>query len=287
MSASGKPRVMVFYGLGENCHDETMYAYEKVGAEPEKVLYRSFLEDPKILRNFQISHYPGGFLHGDDLRAAKVMAFRMRKNDYVMEEIYRAIEEGKPTMGICNGFQLLVRLGILPGLKPRKEPEETLNYNDSGRSPGLNLLKEPEATLTYNDSGRFEDRWVKLDINGRGKCIWTTGIEMIELPVRHGEGNFTPRDDDVLERMEEEGLIVGRYLGKDGEINPAYPYNPNGSVSDIAMICDPTGLVVGSMPHPEAEIKRNHPRWTRGRLPKEGRGLEIFRNGVKFVKGEI
>ncbi|MCX6815067.1 MAG: phosphoribosylformylglycinamidine synthase subunit PurQ [Candidatus Aenigmarchaeota archaeon] len=264
----GKPRAMVFYGRGENCHDETVFAYNQVGANPEKVLYKSFLRKPGIMRDFQILDFPGGFMDGDDLGSAKAMAFSFRNNDYVMEEVERHIKKGGLIKGTCNGFQLLVKAGILPGLDG--------NYRDNS------------VTLTYNDSGRFEDRWVRLEIDGSGKSPWTEGMRSAEFPVRHGEGKLVPKDDEVLRRLREEGLIIGRYAGKNGEKNPGYPRNPNGSVDDIAMLSDPTGRVLGLMPHPEAYLKRtNHPRWTRESLPAEGEGLQFFRNGVEYVKRNL
>jgi phosphoribosylformylglycinamidine synthase len=265
--AFGQPRAMVFYGSGENCHDETVYAYNITGAKPEKVLYKSFLQRPRLIRDFQILDFPGGFLDGDDLGSAKAMAFRFSQNDYVMEELERFIEKGGLIKGTCNGFQLLAKAGILPGLDGK--------------------YRKPLVTLTYNDSGRFEDRWVHLEIDD-GKCKWTEGISKMELPVRHGEGKFVPKDQQTLEKLKGEGLVVGKYVGPNGETNPGYPWNPNGSVDDIAMICDPTGQILGLMPHPEAYLKRtNHPRWTREKLPEEGQGLAFFMNGVEYAKKNL
>ena len=259
----GKPRVMVFYGSGENCHDEIVFAYERVGGKPEKVLYKAFLKKPRTLRDFQILDFPGGFMDGDDLGSAKAMAFRFRNNDDVMEELERYLKKGGLLKGTCNGFQLLVKTGILPGLDG--------NY------------KNNSMTLTYNDSGRFEDRWVNLEMDGE-KCVWTKGIKRLELPVRHGEGKIVT-DERTLERLNEEGLIVGRYVGRNGKRHPGYPWNPNGSEDDIAMICDPTGRILGLMPHPEAYLKgTNHPKWTREALPEKGLGLLFFDNGVQYVR---
>ncbi len=277
-SDSGKPRVMVLYGSGENCHEETLEGYIRANGKADKILYDAFLQSPRILREFSILDIPGGFLDGDDLGSAQAMAFRFRndgyaidrfsKNDYVMEEIDRHIRKGGLIKGACNGFQFLVKSGILPGFDG--------NYRDKC------------TTLTSNDSGRFEDRWVWLEIDGSGRCPWTEGIRHTELPVRHGEGKLVPRDEEILKRLRKEGLIIGRYVGRNGEKNPGYSYNPNGSVDDIAMICDPTGQVLGMMPHPEAFLKgTNHPRWTREKLPEEGAGLQFFRNGVEYAKRNL
>jgi phosphoribosylformylglycinamidine synthase subunit PurQ / glutaminase len=258
-----KPRVLVFYGSGENCHDETLLAYQMAGGKPRKVLFKTFLDKPGILRDFQILDFPGGFMDGDDLGSAKAMAFRFRNNDSVMEEIERHLGGGGLIKGTCNGFQLLVKTGILPGLDGN--------------------IRNNSVTLTYNDSGRFEDRWVTLEIDGE-KCVWTRGINRMELPVRHGEGKIVT-DGNTLERLNAEGLIVARYVGANGRPQPGYPFNPNGSEDDIAMMCDPTGRILGLMPHPEAYLKRtNHPRWTREVLPEEGSGLLFFRNGIQSVR---
>ena len=260
----GKPRVMVFYGSGENCHDEIVFAYERAGGKPEKVLYKAFLKKPRTLKDFQILDFPGGFIDGDDLGSAKAMAFRFRNNDDVMEELERYLKKGGLVKGTCNGFQLLVKTGMLPGFDG--------NYKDNS------------ITLTYNGSGRFENRWVNLEIEGE-KCIWTKGITGLELPVRHGEGKIVT-DGETLGRLKKEGLIVGRYVGKNRERHPGYPWNPNGSEDDIAMICDPTGHILGLMPHPEAYHKRtNHPKWARENLPEKGLGLLFFENGVQYVRG--
>ena len=259
----GKPRVLVFYGSGENCHDETVSAYERAGGRPEKVLYKIFLKKPRILRDFQILDFPGGFIDGDDLGSAKAMAFRFRNNDEVMEELERYLRKGGLLKGTCNGFQLLVKTGILPGFDG--------NYRNN------------PITLTYNDSGRFEDRWVNLEMDGE-KCVWTKGMRGLELPVRHGEGKIVT-DEKTLEKLNKQGLIVGRYVGRKGERHPGYPWNPNGSADDIAMICDPTGHILGLMPHPEAYLKRtNHPRWAREELPEKGLGLLFFENGVQYAR---
>ena len=178
------------------------------------------------------------------------------------------VDDGKLIIGICNGFQVLVKMGILPGLNGRFEQE---------------------VTLTHNDSGRFENRWVHLLKDAGTSCVWMKGVDALELPIRHGEGKFIPRDDAVLKQLEDAGCIALRYGTRDGQVaDGQFPANPNGSVADIAGICDPTGRVFGLMPHPEAYVDRsNHPRWYRESVPEEGAGLAIFRNAVDYARAHL
>jgi phosphoribosylformylglycinamidine synthase subunit PurQ / glutaminase len=170
-------------------------------------------------------------------------------------------------LGVCNGFQLMVKLGLLPALDG--------NYSDQS------------TTLTFNDSGRFEDRWIYLKANAQSPCIFTKGIDLIYLPVRHGEGKFVPQSDAVLNSIEKKNLFVFQYCLESGAATMDYPANPNGAVNAIAGICNETGRLFGLMPHPEAYLHRtNHPRWTREALPEEGQGLAIFRNAVKFISSK-
>jgi phosphoribosylformylglycinamidine synthase subunit PurQ / glutaminase len=174
------------------------------------------------------------------------------------------LSDGKLVLGICNGFQVLVRLGILPAV--------------------TGIQWQQEATLTTNDSGKFEDRWVHLRIDPHCPAPVVQGIEQLYLPVRHGEGKFVPRDTAVLHTMQAYGQIAARYCSPDGT-PAAYPWNPNGSVDDIAAVCDPSGRVFGLMPHPEAYVHyTQHPRWTREPLPEEGMGVQIFRNAVAHAR---
>jgi phosphoribosylformylglycinamidine synthase len=171
-------------------------------------------------------------------------------------------------MGICNGFQLLVKLGLIPSL-------------DSD-------IKQ-EATLTFNDSGKFEDRWVYLEINESSPCVFTRGLKELYLPVRHGEGKFIPRDERVLQELKQRDLIVAWYSDTSCEVPVMeYPLNPNGSVEGIAGICDRTGRIFGMMPHPEGYLHyTNHPRWTRENLPEEGMGVAVFRNAVEYIRSNL
>jgi phosphoribosylformylglycinamidine synthase len=215
---------------------------------------------------------PGGFTYGDDIASGKILANELKFE--LGGALRKFIAGGNLIIGICNGFQILVKAGILPNL--------------SGEFGTI------ESTLTLNDSARFEDRWVYLKkirnpkSEIRNKCVWTKDIkDIIYLPVAHGEGKFMPKDDALLRRLKSEGMIVFEYVDEKGA-RAGYPYNPNGSVEDIAGICDTTGRIFGLMPHPERHVKAlQHPRWTRSGAPGEGDGLQIFRNGVEFARKNL
>ncbi len=257
-----KPRVMVLSGFGINCEHETARAFEMAGASPRIVHATALLSDPQSLSGYDILAIPGGFSFGDDLGSGKVLGNKLKSK--MSGEIVDFIKSGKLAIGICNGFQVLVKMGLLPA------------------ADGEYLSQQ--ATVTYNDSGRFEDRWVYLKANQHSKCVFTRGLSgRLYLPVRHGEGKFLPASNDLLEKMFVAGQVALQYTDESGNL-AGYPYNPNGSVQNIAGICDPTGRVFGMMPHPEAYLFReNHPRFSRGGK-LETLGLEIFKNAVSYVK---
>ena len=255
-------RVAVLKAAGTNCDGETAHAFALAGAQAESVWVEELKERPKRLEEFQILAVPGGFTYGDDLGAGKLLAneltFRLR------EALAAFLNRPTLVIGICNGFQMLVKAGILP----------------SGK-----VGSTQEVTLTWNDSGKFEDRWVYLKPEFN-VCIWTHGMEeLLELPVAHGEGKFLPKDQTVLEHLLGFGQIVFHYADARGA-EAGYPWNPNGSVGAIAGICDPTGRIFGLMPHPERHAKAiQHPRWSRGDDGSgDGAGLAIFRNGVNWAQ---
>ncbi len=257
-----KVRALVLAGYGINCEAETRVAFERAGATATIMHLGDLVESPAFLRQQHILAVPGGFSFGDDVGSGKILANRLR---YRLGDALREFVAARKLMiGICNGFQVLVKLGILP-----------LFDGDFVQ----------ETTLTHNDSGRFEGRWVRVTGDPASVCVWTRGIASMELPVRHGEGKFLVRGESVLERLRAGGQIALRYAGAGG--GPAkgvYPANPNGSLDDIAGICDPSGRIFGLMPHPEAFLEgTNHPRWTREGLLPEGAGLAIFRNGVAYA----
>jgi len=259
-----KPKVLILYGYGINCDNETQYGFELSGAKAEKVHVNQLISGGKTLKDYQILAIPGGFSFGDDIGAGKVLATKIKSN--LAEEFLEFTKAGRLIIGICNGFQVMVKLGILPGFDG--------DYN------------KQEITLTFNDSGRFEDRWVYLKINQKSPCVWTRGIESIYLPIRHGEGKFVSRNEEIEERLIKQNQIVAQYTDEKGNLS-SYPFNPNGSELNVAGVCDETGRIFGLMPHPEGFLfPQNHPRWTREKI-EEGKGLKIFKNAVNFVKNEL
>lgn len=256
-------RALVLTGFGINCDGETQTALVRAGAQADRVHLNDVIADQAMLESYHIFAVPGGFSFGDDVASGKILANRLRYR--LGDALRKFVADGKLMIGICNGFQVMVKMGILP--------------MDNG---GF----RQEVTLTHNDSGRFEDRWVRLGIEPGTRCVWLKGMTSLELPVRHGEGKFIPQDDETLSRLKAHGQIALRYLAADGTpANGRFPDNPNGSIEDIAGICDTSGRIFGLMPHPEAYVDRtHHPRWFREVLPEEGAGLQVFRNAVEYVR---
>lgn len=256
-----KPKVCVLRTAGTNCDKETAFAFFKAGAQAEFIHINSLLSRQICLHDYHILAIPGGFSYGDDIAAGKIQANELRFK--LNSDIRKFISDGKLIIGICNGFQVLVKSGFLPG----------------------NKELEQETSLIINDSGKFEDRWVHLK-SSQSKCVWTKNLpEVIYLPVAHGEGKFITKDRSVLERLKNNGQVVFSYCDEKGKFAD-YPFNPNGSTDGIAGICDETGRILGLMPHPErhAEISQ-HPRWPKGK--RQGDGLQIFLNGIDYVKANL
>ncbi len=254
-----KPKVLILRTAGTNCDYETAYAFELAGAVPERVHVNTFISRRRRLDEFQILVLPGGFSYGDDIAAGSLLANEIRHK--LRDAMLAFVDAGKLVIGICNGFQVLVKTGLLPGRNTSQQ----------------------QATLYLNDSARFECRWVYLKLE-TSPCVFTRDTaDIIYLPVAHAEGKFTA-SSPVLDAVETQQQVVFRYVNADG--SPAeYPANPNGSDHAIAGICDPTGRIFGMMPHPERYLSRlNHPRWTRQPLPDEGDGLSIFRNAVNYIR---
>jgi phosphoribosylformylglycinamidine synthase len=265
----GPVNALVLTGFGLNCDWETAYALEVAGAKAERVHLNSLIAGEKQLADFHMLVIGGGFSWGDDHGAGVIMAMRIKHR--LQDKLLDFVAGGGVVMGICNGFQVLVNLGLLPGFEPQR-------------------LKR-EVALIYNDCGTFRNQWVKLAVNPSSPCIFTTGLTSLELPVRHGEGKFYA-EDAIIRRLVEQNQVVVRYAGPDGQpAAGAFPHNPNGSIFDIAGICDPSGRVFGLMPHPEAYNHwTNHPDWTLHKeqywragqpLPNEGAGIQLFRNAVQ------
>lgn len=255
-----RPRTLVLTGFGINCDYETEQAFEAAGSEAARMHVNDLIESPERLEDFQILAVPGGFSFGDDIASGKVLANKLRYR--LGESFLRFVDSDRLVLGICNGFQVLVRLGVLPD--------------------GRVGMERQRASLTYNDSGRFEDRWVSLETCENSPCVFTRGLGRFDLPVRHGEGKFIVESPEALAGLEQNGQVVLRYVAPDG--GPAeYPFNPNGSPADVAGVCDPSGRIFGLMPHPEAFVTRlQHPRWTSIEMPEEGAGLAVFRNAVEY-----
>ena len=266
---------IVITGNGTNCEMEMAHACRLAGSDVVDIVHISMLlYGEKSLDDYHFLNLPGGFLDGDDLGSAKAGANRILhakikgKKENLFDQFARFIGRGKLILGVCNGFQLLVKLGMLPGFDGDYRNQTT--------------------TLTFNDSGRFEDRWVNLRVNPDSRCIFTRKVTGIYLPVRHGEGKFVTKDKDVLERLHRDHQVVVEYSHEDfRDAVMDYPANPNGAIDGIAGIGNETGRIFGLMPHPEAYLHRtNHPRGTREQLPEEGMGLAIFKNAIDFIRKE-
>lgn len=274
-------KALVLTGYGLNCDYETGFSLRMAGADPERIHINDLIacgeKGARVgLDNYHILVLGGGFSWADDHGAGVIMAARLRYN--MGEEIEEFIRKGKLIIGICNGFQALVNLGLLPG------------FDGDYRSRRI--------ALTYNDSGNFVDTWVRLKIKEDTVCVFTKGISSIELPVRHGEGKFYA-EKRIIDRLIKKNQVVIQYADKEG--NPAegrWPFDPNGSLYDIAGICDSTGRIFGLMPHPEAyNHYTNHPDWAlkreelarmgKGIEGEEGEGIAIFRNAVEYVRENL
>jgi phosphoribosylformylglycinamidine synthase I len=255
-----KVKTLILRVPGTNCDQETAYAFQQAGAATSLVHVNQLIRREEQLASYQILVVPGGFTYGDDISAGKVLANELRLK--LGEDIRGFVSRGGLMLGICNGLQVLVKAGILPGI-------------DKG--------KEPKITLAANDSGRFECRWVYLRVNQESPCLFTQGISRLYLPVANGEGKVVA-DDKTLARLN----VVLSYTDEDGKSNPGYPYNPSGSLADIAGICDSSGRIFALMPHPERHLRgTQHPRWTREGLKEHGDGFKIFLNAVNWAKKSL
>jgi phosphoribosylformylglycinamidine synthase subunit PurQ / glutaminase len=255
------PTVLILRAPGINRDEDAAAAVEMAGGRPERVHINRIVSGAVRLADYAMLIVPGGFSYGDHLGAGRLLAVDLAH--HLGEQLHAFVADGRPVIGICNGFQVLVKAGILPG----------------GQE------SEPSATLTDNEAGGFECRWVMLQADASSRCVFTQGIDRpIEVPVAHGEGRFVVRDAAVLERLRAAGQIALRYTTADGGA-PAYPANPNGSDGHIAGICNLQGNVLGLMPHPEDAITpQQHPRWTREPWRTSGDGLPIFTNAIRYAQ---
>lgn len=252
------PKALVLRSPGANCDAEAVFALEMAGAEVERLHINRLRENPALLHGFQILVIPGGFSYGDDVAAGKILAHQLRV--FLADELAQFRDAGKLILGICNGFQVVLKAGLL--LPPGKEGAIA-------------------ATLAHNENGRFQDRWVKLRVDRPQKCPFLAGYREMLVPIAHGEGRFYCKEAETLARLDASGQLVLRY-GPNPDL-PEDPYNPNGSQADVAGLCDETGRVLGLMPHPERHVlPTQHPHWTRRGLAAEGDGLLLFRNAVGY-----
>jgi len=249
-------RALILRGPGTNCDVETAFAFQQAGATASSIHVNKLIRHEQRLSDYQIFVIPGGFTYGDDLGAGRVLANELKLR--FGADIQNFIDNGGLILGICNGFQVMVKAGILPRA----------------------ATSAPPVTLADNDSGRFECRWIYMTANRKSPCIFTEGIERLYLPVAHGEGKFVTNGGELPEPN-----IALYYTDEQGNTSAGYPHNPNGSERDIAGICDSSGRIFALMPHPERHIRgTQHPRWTRERVKEQGDGFQIFLNAVRWAK---
>ena len=253
------PKVCILRSAGTNCDQETKTAFSLAGASAVLMHINSLVANRRTLDDFHILVLPGGFSYGDDIASGKIFANELRFK--LGNSLRKFIADGKLIMGICNGFQILVKSGLLPG---------DVNFSQT-------------TSLIINDSGKFESRWVYLK-PGSSNCVWTKGLKkIIYLPVAHGEGKFVVGDQQVLNRLKKNKQIVFQYCNAIGRFS-GYPNNPNGSTENIAGICDETGRIFGLMPHPERYVFSCQHPCKDELVSKEGDGLQIFKNGIDYIK---
>jgi phosphoribosylformylglycinamidine synthase I len=257
-------RVCVLFAAGTNCDQESAYALELVGAVPEVVHVNRFRSGERKLDEFQMLLIPGGFSYGDYIASGRIFASELKH--FLRDQIEQFITCGKLVLGICNGFQVLVKCGLLPAFEHRFEPQT--------------------VTLDTNDSGRYEDRWVYLRVED-SPAVFTRNVESpMYLPVAHAEGKFIAKSAAVLRSLNDGRQICLRYSTLTDE-PVSFPSNPNGSEENIAGICDPTGRIFGMMPHPERFVRREqHPRWHRENVESPD-GIAIFRNAVAYARENL
>ncbi len=260
-------KAIVLRAAGINCDLETQFALELAGAQADRVHINRIIEDKSLLDQYQIMVIPGGFSYGDDVAAGKILANQIKHHLY--DRVQKFIDDGKLVLGICNGFQVLVKTGILP-------------FTDTSGQP---------VTVTYNDSNKFEDRWVYLAPQ-TDKCVFIEPARRIYLPIAHGEGKLVTKNEQTLEKLEGDGFVAFKYVDENGN-EGGYPINPNGSMASIAGLIDTTGRVLGLMPHPERHVRfTQHPRWTRNERratsdENDPDGITIFTNAVRYAQANL
>lgn len=254
------PKVLILRAAGTNCEIETANAVKQAGGTPCLVHVNELKGGKFRVLDYGMVVIPGGFSYGDDVGAGRILANQVR---HWLRDLKNFVRMGRPVLGVCNGFQVLVKAGLLP----------------------LTASGDQTASFTTNDSGKFESRWVHLRLNTQSSCIFFKGLpEMIELPVAHGEGKLVLKSPRQLEDLKKNKSIAMQYVSDDGKL-VGYPFNPNGSVFNIAALSNPEGNCLGMMPHPERYTTRyHHPNWTRQTFVKEGVGLEMFKNAIEYAR---
>ena len=253
------PSVLILRAPGTNCDEEAQYAFERAGAVADRVHINRLREDPRFLHQYQMLMLPGGFSFGDDVGAGKIWANQLTA--FLGDQLRKFRDREKLILGVCNGFQAILKAGLL------------MPPDDEG----------PIATLTFNTHG-YQDRWLHVKVTS-DRSPFLKGINVMHIPMAHGEGNFVCRKEWILKGLEQAGQVALRYVNPHGGPANGFPDNPNGSQDDIAGVCDFTGRVLGLMPHPERHVlPTQHPRWTRDGLKNEGDGLQLFRNAVEFFQ---
>ena len=271
-----KVKSLVITGYGINCEEEMAAAYRLVGAEAKIIHLNDIFLEKYSIHDYHILNFPGGFSFGDDLGSGKVLSNKMKfkklkSGKLFFDDIKDFLDEGKFILGVCNGFQFLVKMELLPN---------------------VNYETEQEVTLTRNNSAKFEDRWVYCKVNENSKTPFLKGIDKIFLPVRHGEGKLIIKNERIKNKIIEQNLNCLTYCDKDGNETSEYPMNPNGSDMNCAGLTNESGQIFGMMPHPEAFLSLyNHPNWSQMRrqnpsISEDGEGLRIFRNIVEYITTE-
>lgn len=267
------PRVCVLRAPGTNCDVETAYAFEICGGRPERIHLQRLIEQPSLLDDFQVLAIPGGFSYGDDVGSGVIFASQLRQR--LGDAVGRFLQSDKLVLGICNGFQTLLKAGVLPqGSAAWGQPQTA-------------------ATLTWNHNGKYTARWIRLEVRTQ-KSVFLRGIRQLDLPMAHAEGRLVVRDPAVLDGWTQHDQRAMVYVpwqramgrGQHGQLeldNARWPANPNGSVENLAGLCDPTGRVLGLMPHPERFLfPTQHPNWTRRPATEQGEGRQIFQNAMAY-----
>ncbi len=259
------PKVLILTGFGLNCETESAVAWQNAGAQADRLHLNDLFEDPDQLQKYQALTFIGGFSFGDHMGSGHVFAARIRHR--IFDSLMQFVDRGGLVLGICNGFQIMVKLGLLPGL-----------VGDRGTQ---------RVALMQNTVGHFQNRWVTVRFDSASPCVFTQGLDQMDLPIRHGEGKLHVPSKTLLADMEEQGCVVCRYVDPaTGEPTTQFPANPNASRQAIAGLCDSTGRMFGLMPHPEAFLHRvNHPQWSRKESTQpDGDGLKLFVNAVNYLR---